>query len=127
MIHTEDAYLDFRTRIRNAETHEEAEEIMRDLTPQAIRKTCKRLLSERGQKTSGYKTGHTFENKEFVVQKYDDGEIILTRKATDLREHPDDDIVFQMKGNRIVRFQPMKCWNILNFLEEIIDKGEIEI
>lgn len=114
MIQKNDTYLDFRTRIRNAKTHEEAENILRDLTPQSIRKTIEEVVLKQGE-------DGVFENDEFYLSAKN-REFVLARKTTGGQQ-----TVFQSKGRRIIRFVPFRCWNVLNFLKEIADKGQIEI
>lgn len=122
MIQREDRYSDFRHRIREADSHEDAEEILRDLTPERIEETCKRIVEKRGD-------GSIFQNKEFWVRHADRDmttpnsfsgpRISLARKGGGL--------VYEKKAGMILEFKPMECWNILNLIEEIIDHGEIQI
>lgn len=120
MIHREDRFLDFRSRIRNADSHEEAEEILRDLRPIRIRRTCLELINRRGHETIN---GAQFVNDEFQVQYFEQNdEVVLARKTTD-----GIDIVFHETESQFLNFQPIRCWNVLNLLEELIEKGEIEI
>lgn len=119
MIHREDRFLDFRTRIRNAETHEEAEDILRDLTPARIRDTCKRIVDEHGFWFGG---GRQFEDDNFWVRIHGDEYVVARKLADGSNQH-----VYHEMNGRILQFRPLRCWNILNVLEEICEQGEPEI
>lgn len=110
MIQREDTYSDFKHRIRNADSHEDAKGILRDLTPSRIEDTCKRLVQEQGDAA-------TYDDSQFHV-KITQWTLSLSRNNV---------VIYKKHDGDIVTFKPIECWNVLNFLEEIIDKGEIEI
>lgn len=118
-------FQDFRTKIREADSHEDAEAVMAELAPENIITTCDRLIEEEGRDKDRMRL---FENAAFYVYNFpDSGEWIVARKKNDVREDPEADVVFHKSRGAILVFKPMRAWNILNFLEEIAETGEVSI
>ena len=117
----EDRFLDFRTRIRNAESHSEAEEVLRALSLSNIREVCDRIVREHGNRptigepATGYR-GESF----YVYSDINDG-------VPEWQICRNEEIVFWQVGEKIREFQAMRVWNVLNLLEEIIETGEISL
>jgi len=118
----EDRFLDFRTRIRNADSHSEAEDVLRALTPENIRRVCDRIVRERGNRpTTGERPMEGYDGGSFYVRSSIEGAI------PEWQIRRGDDIVFWQQGEDIKEFRPLKTWNFLNLLEEIIETGEISL
>ena len=110
-------YLDFKTRIRKANTHAEAEEVLEYLRPSNIRRVCDKIVKDQGN-------GSRFEDDNFLVVRASETGVpqtVLCRKKESEFE------IFHEKAGAIYTFRPIECWNVLNFLEEIADHGEIRI
>ena len=118
-------YQSFLSRIRDADTHEDAEQILRDLTPARIEELAEEIVEKRGN-------GRSFENKELYVwytepdmttaHSFSGPTAAIGRKAGDEIE-----IVYRKRVGNIEKFEPLRCWKILNVIEEIINRGEIGI
>lgn len=126
-------FQDFRTLIREAESHGDAEAVMRRMAPEHVESVCKRLIETRGgcegDDTEGSRWNVSrFENDELLVKYvHIRDQTVLYRKSEDHNNPPYSDCVFDKEGGVIRTFDPMRTWNVLNVLEEIIETGEISI
>ena len=126
MIHREDTYQSFQSRIRNADSHADAEDILEDLTLSNIRRLAQRLAQERGEEVEH--NCWVFENSAFYVL-YDRAlaDTLIKRKPPGDPIDQWKGVVFREANGSIEVFKPLRVWSILNFFEEILETGEISI
>lgn len=117
-------FQDFRSKIRGADSHEDAEQILWQLTPEAIESKCMELIEERGEKMEEWHTDTwKFQAEAFRIMYYPSSdELELGRWDGEVF-----DPVFVKRGSVIVHFEPIRTWNVLNFLEEIKQTGDLSI
>lgn len=118
---------DFRTLIREADTHAEAEAVMAKLAPQRVEELCRQLAMQRGELTKSG-NGYTFETAEFRVKYvHTMDEVRLYRKSEDHNRPNHDDCVFHVREGKIWNFEPFRTWNVVSLLQEIKKTGQISI
>lgn len=121
----EDRFLDFRTRIRNADSHSDAEEVLEALTPANIRRLANAVAKEHGKNVRG--GCWVFEDFGlYVLWDSKAGDTVIRRTTVDSSEDWIG-VVFSQVDDKITVFEPLRVWNILNYLEEILETGEISI
>jgi len=122
----ENRFLDFRTRIQNADSHSDAEEVLEALTPTNIRRLVSEIAIQRGEKTQN--ACWVYEDSAFYILKDKaTADSLLKRKPVGDPIDQWEGVVFREVSGTIEIFKPFRTWNILNLLEEILETGEISI
>lgn len=121
-------FKDVRTQIRNAGSHNEAEDVLTRLSPSYVAQLGASIAEKHGERADA--VGEFVYEQDGILISYDINLSIVTicRGRCGL-VNTTENKVFEMilESNTVECFQPMDIWNILNLLEEIEETGGISI
>jgi hypothetical protein len=117
----EDRFLDFRTRIRNADSHSEAEDVLQALSLENVRRVCDRIVQEQGNRPTTAEPVTAYRGESFYVHS------AINDGVPEWQICRNDEIVFWQFGEEIRVFKALPTWNVLNFLEEIAETGTLSL
>jgi hypothetical protein len=122
---TEQKYQSIVHQIADAESPYDAVDVMQQLTPEAVEDRIRRLAKARGEATDSI---WTYDGPEFFAE-YRERELYRepgTTLAVNF-ESSGRKVIYRSSGDSITTFDAIVCWRMGNFIEEIIETGQISI